>query len=47
MDAGHFGTEIIAAQGLATRITSDCRHRRYEVEVLCCRDELDPFQVVP
>ncbi len=46
VDAGHFGTEIIAAQGLATRITGECRHRKYEVEVLCCRDELDPFQVV-
>ncbi len=46
VDAGHFGTEIIAAQGLAERIGSDCRRRRYEVELLCCRDELDPFQVV-
>ncbi len=46
MDAGHFGTEIIAAQGLATRISNECRHRRYEVELLPCRDELDPFQVV-
>jgi dinuclear metal center YbgI/SA1388 family protein len=46
MDAGHFGTEIIAAQGLATRISSECRHRRYEVELLCCHDESDPFQIV-
>ena len=46
IDAGHFGTEIIAAEGLAVRITNECRQRRYEVEVLCCRDERDPFTVV-
>ena len=46
IDAGHFGTEIIAAEGLAARITDECRQRRYEVEVLCCRDERDPFTVV-
>jgi len=46
VDAGHFGAEIIAVQGLATSITAECRLRRYEVEVLCCRDEQDPFQVV-
>ena len=46
IDAGHFGTEIIAAEGLATRISTECLLRRYEVEVLCCRDERDPFQTV-
>lgn len=46
IDAGHFGTEIIAAEGLATALDSECRRRRYEVEVLCCRDERDPFRAI-
>ena len=46
IDAGHFGTEIIAAEGLAARITAECLLRKYEVEVLHCRDERDPFQFV-
>ncbi len=46
LDAGHFGTEIIAAQGMATRISADCLLRKYEVELLCCCDERDPFQIV-
>ena len=46
IDAGHFGTEIIAAEGLATKLTTECFHRRYEVEVLRCCDERDPFQIV-
>ena len=46
IDAGHFGTEIIAAEGLATRITTECLLRRYEVNVLRCSEERDPFQIV-
>ena len=46
IDAGHFGTEIIAVEGLAAKIAAECSQRRYEVEVLCCRDERDPFQVI-
>ena len=46
IDAGHFGTEIIAAEGLTTKLAGECRQRRYDVEVFCCRDERDPFQVI-
>jgi len=46
VDAGHFGTEIIAAEGLAARLDKECSDRRYEVEVLCCKEERDPFQTV-
>lgn len=46
IDAGHFGTEFIAVEGLAARITQECRRHRYDVEVLCCPCEQDPFQIV-
>lgn len=46
IDAGHFGTEIMAAAGLARRLAGACAERRYDVVLLCCQTEQDPFQTV-
>jgi dinuclear metal center YbgI/SA1388 family protein len=46
LDAGHFATERLMIQGLSVRLEGECAKRRFEVEVLRCAAELDPFEVI-
>jgi dinuclear metal center YbgI/SA1388 family protein len=46
LDAGHFATELLMIQGLSTRLENECEKRRFEVEILRCAAELDPFEVI-
>jgi dinuclear metal center YbgI/SA1388 family protein len=46
LDAGHFATERLMIQGLSIQLERECVKRKYEVEVLRCAAELDPFEVI-
>jgi dinuclear metal center YbgI/SA1388 family protein len=46
LDAGHFATERLMIQGLSMQLEREFEKRKFEVEVLRCAEELDPFEVI-
>jgi dinuclear metal center YbgI/SA1388 family protein len=46
IDAGHFATERLMIDGLATQLEKELKCRKFEIEVLRCAAESDPFEVI-
>lgn len=46
MDAGHFATEKLMVEGLSLLLEQELTKRRYEVEILRCTAERDPFEAI-
>lgn len=46
IDAGHFATEILMVDGLSLQLEKELGKRKYDVKVLRCRSESDPFKVL-
>jgi dinuclear metal center YbgI/SA1388 family protein len=46
LDAGHFATERLMIRGLSIQLQEECAKRRFEVEILQCAAEIDPFEVI-
>jgi dinuclear metal center YbgI/SA1388 family protein len=43
IDIGHFGSEILIVKGLAPRLGKELASKRFDVEILPCEMERDPF----
>ncbi|TYO98506.1 dinuclear metal center YbgI/SA1388 family protein [Geothermobacter ehrlichii] len=46
IDAGHFGTEKIAVEGLAAALCAAAEEKKWPIEFLALTDETDPFQLI-
>lgn len=46
IDAGHFATERLMVAGFSVQMKNELNKRRFEVEVLRCTAESDPFEVI-
>jgi dinuclear metal center YbgI/SA1388 family protein len=46
IDAGHFATEKLMIEGLSLQMEKELKSRRFEIEVLRCTIESDPFEVI-
>jgi dinuclear metal center YbgI/SA1388 family protein len=46
IDAGHFATEIIAAEGLCRTIAPELKKRGYTTEIITAPNEQDPFTFI-
>ncbi len=46
IDAGHFGTERIAVEGLATALRAASVEKKWPIEFLALTDETDPFALI-
>jgi dinuclear metal center YbgI/SA1388 family protein len=46
IDAGHFATERLMIAGLSTQLEKELARRRYEIEIVRCTAESDPFAIL-
>lgn len=46
VDAGHFASEILIAESLGKRLQGFCEKKNYDVEVIACTIEKDPFIIL-
>lgn len=46
IDAGHFATERLMVEGFSLQLEKELSKRKFEVEVLRCAVESDPFEVI-
>ena len=46
IDAGHFATERLMVEGLSLQMETELKSRKFELEVLRCTVESDPFEVI-
>jgi dinuclear metal center YbgI/SA1388 family protein len=44
IDAGHFATERLMVEGLSRQIERECALRKFDITVLRCSEERDPFE---
>lgn len=46
IDAGHFATERLMIDGLSAHLAKELQRRKYEIEILRCTAESDPFDIL-
>lgn len=46
IDAGHFATERLMIDGLSAQLEKELNRRKFEIEVLRCTAESDPFEIL-
>jgi dinuclear metal center YbgI/SA1388 family protein len=43
VDIGHFPSEVLMIRGVSMLLSKECAHKGFEVEILSCETEKDPF----